>query len=204
LVKFDERGLVPAIVQDASSGKVLTLAYMNAEALRRTIKGPDVWFYSRSRQELWHKGETSGNYLRVRQVTADCDSDSVLVSADPVGPTCHTGRETCFHNPLSELRDGNSAQTPGPEILGELAAVVHARRVKPVEGSYTSKLLSEGLPRVAQKVVEEAGETAIAAVARPADLAAETADLIYHALVLLEAAGVQPDAVWKVLAERRK
>ena len=101
-IKFDEKGLIPAIIQDADTGEVLMLGYMNEEALRRTLQGEDVWFYSRSRQELWHKGETSGNYIQVREVWQDCDSDTILVKAHPVGPVCHTGNKTCFFQKLNK------------------------------------------------------------------------------------------------------
>ncbi len=104
-IKFDSRGLVPAVIQDADTGEMLMLGYMNEEALRRTLSGEDVWFYSRSRQELWHKGETSGNYLKVRQVWIDCDQDTILVKAHPMGPTCHTGNKTCFFTELKKPKD---------------------------------------------------------------------------------------------------
>jgi phosphoribosyl-ATP pyrophosphohydrolase/phosphoribosyl-AMP cyclohydrolase len=205
MVKFDDRGLVPAVVQDASSGRVLTLAYMNEEALRRTIAGPDVWFYSRSRKGLWHKGETSGSYLKVREVAADCDSDAVLVKAISTGPACHTGAESCFHNAVEgAAAPGAVEQAAGPGVLADLSAVIAERRASPPAGSYSAKLFAEGAPRIAQKVVEEAGETALAAVTDPKRLASETADLFYHALVLLEAAGVSPNDVWRELQSRRK
>lgn len=206
MVKFDDRGLIPAIVQDAATGQVLTLGYMNEEALRRTLEGPDVWFYSRSRRALWHKGETSGNHLKVREVAADCDGDAVLVKVAPTGPACHTGQTSCFHNPVNGTGVlAESERSIGPGVLAELAEVIAQRKADPRPGSYTSKLFAEGTPRVAQKVVEEAGEAAIAAVTEPGErLASEMADVLYHALVLLSASGVSLDEVWKELARRRK
>ena len=202
---------MPAIVQDADSGRVLTLAYMNKEALERTLKGPDVWFYSRSRQELWHKGETSGNYLKVHSAALDCDGDTILVQVKPTGPACHTGQESCFFTDIPGAGTGAS-ETPeaeyavGPGVLTELAEVIEDRRRTPKNGSYTASLMEGGVERVAQKVVEEAGEVAIAAVGPEAAgrLGPEVADLLYHTLVLLSAAGVSPDAAWDELRARRK
>lgn len=206
MVKFDDRGLIPAIVQDIATGQALTLGYMNEEALRRTLEGPDVWFYSRSRKALWHKGETSGNYLKVKEVIADCDGDALLVRVAPTGPACHTGKASCFHSPVNGTGAvTESARSTGPGVLAELADVIEQRKAAPQAGSYTSRLLAEGTPRVAQKVVEEAGEAAIAAVTEPGKrLASEMADLLYHSLVLLAATGVSLDEVWKELALRRK
>ena len=202
---------MPAIIQDAHSGRVLTLAYMNEEALKRTLKGPDVWFYSRSRRELWHKGETSGNFLKVRSASLDCDGDAILVQVRPTGPACHTGRESCFFDELPRPA-GEDPDIPdvefavGPGVLTELAGVIEDRRGAPESGSYTASLLAGGVERVAQKVVEEAGEAAIAAVGTDSSerLASEVADLLYHTLVLLSAAGVSPDSVWAELRSRRK
>ena len=205
MVKFDDRGLIPAVVQDASTGEVLTLAYMNEEALRKTLAGPDVWFYSRSRAELWHKGETSGNFLRVKEVITDCDADAVLVKVEPTGPACHTGADSCFDNPLA----GPDAikeveQTAGPGVLAELMDVIEQRKRDRPEGSYTTRLFDEGKPRIAQKVAEESGEVVIASLAgSPQETAGEASDLIYHLLVLLSASDVPIDQVWEQLRERR-
>ena len=204
-LKFDEKGLIPAIVQDAQTGRVLMVAYMDHEALQKTLEGPDVWFFSRSRSELWHKGDTSGNYLKVREVRADCDGDTVLVQADPVGPACHTGNETCFFGePLAQ--HGGAAGAPAtPQVLADLFRTIKQRQKDMPEGSYTSRLFKEGPPRIAQKVVEEAGEVAIAAVAKDGgNPVTEAADLLYHTLVLLAATGADPDDVWAELARRRK
>ena len=204
MVQFDDRGLIPAIVQDAGTGRVLTLAYMDIEALHRTLSGPDVWFYSRSRQELWHKGETSGNYLKVKSVNLDCDGDAVLVQVEPTGPTCHEGTCSCFDN-TSSVKDllTKTRRTSGPGVLTELVEVIRNRRTHPRPESYTSELLNRGIERAAQKVIEEAGETAIAALNAPENVVGEMADLLYHALVLLEATNLDVDRVWDELLERR-
>ncbi len=204
MVRFNDRGLIPAVVQDAGTGEVLTLAYMNDEALQKTLAGPDVWFYSRSRRELWHKGSTSGNYLKVRSVIADCDGDAVLVKADPTGAACHTGEQSCFHRLLESPGEDATADA-GPGILEELFDVIEQRGKSPVEGSYTSSLFASGRERIAQKVIEEAGETALAGMVGDRErLAAELADLLYHCMVMLSASGASPDMVWKELRARRK
>ncbi len=202
MVRFNDRGLIPAIVQDDSTGDVLTLAYMNEEALKRTLDGPDVWFYSRSRQSLWHKGETSGNFLKVKSVIEDCDADTVLVRVDPTGPACHTGSRSCFNDSVAQ--SGESTTDSGPGIIDELYGVIKERQETPTEGSYTSSLFESGRERIAQKVIEEAGEWAIAGLGDDPERAAEEiGDLLYHTLVLMAAAGVEPDLVWKELRNRR-
>ena len=207
MIQFDDRGLLAAIVQDADSGRVLMHAYMNEEALKRTLEGPDAWFYSRSRQELWHKGETSGNFLKVTEVQQDCDGDAIVVKVNPVGPACHTGAESCFDTAVLDsalLEADGSSERLGPGILQELLDVINQRVAEKPEGSYTVQLIEEGPGRVAQKVVEEAGETAIAAVSQTADdVANEMGDLLYHCMVLLASLEMPADKVWKVLAERR-
>ena len=204
MIQLDEKGLVSAIVQDDGTGRVLMLGYMNPEALERTLDGENVWFYSRSRSELWLKGETSGNYLKVKSLHLDCDGDAILVKADPVGPTCHTGEESCFFKPLTELAEF-TVRDKGPGITDELFAVIQSRKDEMPEGSYTAALFEQGTPRIAQKVVEEAGEAAIAGVMGDGDaLASEAADLIYNTLVLLAAEGITPEDVWAKLRERRK
>ncbi|MDA1279949.1 MAG: bifunctional phosphoribosyl-AMP cyclohydrolase/phosphoribosyl-ATP diphosphatase HisIE [Chloroflexi bacterium] len=207
MIQFNDRGLIPAIVQDAETGRVLMHAYMNSEALQRTIAGPDVWFYSRSRRELWHKGETSGNFLKVVEVQRDCDSDAVLVKASPMGPACHTGLGSCFDSgsltPDTVQTEGNN-ENFGPGVLADILDVIRQRADDRPAGSYTVELLESGIQRVAQKVGEEATEVVIASLSQtPDDLANEMADMLYHSMVLLIAAGVSPDSVWKVLAERR-
>lgn len=202
-LQLDNNGLLPAIIQEAETGTVLMLGYVSPDSLQRTLDGEEVWFYSRSRQELWHKGETSGNYLRVKEIVADCDNDALLLKVEPTGPVCHTGKPTCFFTPLIEMPSFQGTEDDS-SILEELFSVIRNRGENPLSGSYTSELLAAGIGRVAQKVIEEAGEAAIAAVeGKHEDLTAEVADLFYHALVLLEATEIKPRDVWKVLRERR-
>ena len=173
-------GLLPAIVQDARSGAVLMLGYMNAEALARTQQGGKVTFYSRSKQRLWTKGETTGNHLLLKSVRADCDSDALLIQAEPVGPTCHHGTRSCFG-------DGSE---PGLAFLAVLDALVARRARELPGGSYTTTLFEKGIRRIAQKVGEEGVETALAATTGDdAELLDEAADLLFHLIVLLCARG---------------
>lgn len=200
-VRFDDYGLVPAIVQDASSHRVRMLGYMNREALDRTIDTGKLHFWSRSRQALWMKGETSGNVHHVAGMRTDCDGDTLLVLVRADGPTCHLGTETCFTD-----RPGIALDTlpMTSDVVDEVASVVRDRREHPVAGSYTNYLLAEGIDKIGKKVAEEAAEVIIAAKnGDSASLAAESSDLIYHLLVMLEAAGVPSEEVWKVLATRR-
>jgi phosphoribosyl-ATP pyrophosphohydrolase/phosphoribosyl-AMP cyclohydrolase len=189
------RGLVPAIVQDAKTEQVLMLGYMNAESLAKTQKTERVTFYSRSRQKLWTKGETSGNTLKLKSIAMDCDNDTLLVRALPAGPTCHNGTVSCFGK-------------QGPEGLGFLAyleELIEDRKTADPGTSYTAKLLQGPLRRAAQKVGEEGVETALAAVAETdAELTSEAADLIYHLLVLLAAKDVTFESVIDVLKNRHK
>jgi phosphoribosyl-ATP pyrophosphohydrolase/phosphoribosyl-AMP cyclohydrolase len=196
-VRFDERGLVPAVVQDARTREVLTLAYMNEESLRRTLAEGQTWFWSRSRAELWHKGATSGNTQRVVEVRLDCDSDALVVLVEPRGPACHTGAASCF---------GNSAARGSGlgDVLEELFGVIEARRREMPEGSYTTYLFEKGLNKILKKVGEESAETIIAAKDEDmAALASETADLVYHLLVLLVERGLTLEDVAGELARRR-
>ncbi|MFP6635150.1 MAG: bifunctional phosphoribosyl-AMP cyclohydrolase/phosphoribosyl-ATP diphosphatase HisIE [Dehalococcoidia bacterium] len=203
-IKLNEQGLVPAIAQDADTGQVLMLGYMNPGSLKRTVDGVQVWFYSRSREDLWHKGEISGNYLNLKEAWLDCDGDTLLLKVKPDGPACHTGETSCFYTPLDGLPEEYEATETGPGILSELFAVIQDRQRDPPEGSYTDKLLQAGMGRIAQKVIEEAGETAIAAMQEDQeDLPKEVADLLYHTLVLLAASGVTPNQVWEELRNRR-
>ncbi len=203
-VKLDDQGLVPAIAQDVNTGQVLMLGYMNPGSLKRTLEGTQVWFYSRSREDLWHKGEISGNYLNLREAWVDCDGDTILLKVQPDGPACHTGETSCFFTPMDELPEEYESAETGPRILDELFAVIKDRQQELPEDSYTAKLLQQGVARVAQKVIEEAGEAAIAATQGDNDnLPGEVADLLYHALVLLAAAGVSPQGVWEELRARR-
>ena len=192
-IRWNEAGLVPAVVQDAVSGRILMLAWMNEEALARTIESGRVHFWSRSRRTLWKKGETSGNELHLRSLTADCDGDALLVQADPTGPACHTGRTSCFFEPVTE-GDETSEPAPSAELAPALAAltrIVRERAASRPEGSYTAALLQAGTPRIAQKVGEEAVEVSLAAVSgSTGDVVNESVDLLYHLLVLLEDLGI--------------
>jgi phosphoribosyl-ATP pyrophosphohydrolase/phosphoribosyl-AMP cyclohydrolase len=188
-------GLVPAVVQDARSLRVLMLGYMNKEALQATQANGLVTFFSRSKQRLWQKGETSGHVLRVKDIKADCDNDTLLILAEPEGPACHTGMRTCF----GEDDDGPSLAT-----LADLAATIHQRRVSPPEKSYTAELFAAGIPRLAQKVGEEGVEVALAATTDSPTLPDEAADLLYHLLALLEAKDVDWLDVMRVLHRRAR
>lgn len=196
-LKFDEQGLLPAIVQDAATGKVLTLAYMNQTSLQKTIETNETWFYSRSRQELWNKGETSGNKQKVKQISYDCDADALLVQVEPLGPACHTGEETCFHQTLL------TNEKPTLEIISQVVAKIKDRREKPVEGAYTTYLFEKGVDKILKKVGEETSEVIIAAKNNDkAELTAEIADLTYHTLVLMEEIGVTTADIKAILTER--
>ena len=202
MIKLDGRGLVPAIVQNAETGQVLMLGYMNPASIKRTVEGGQVWFYSRSREDLWQKGETSGNYLNFKEAHVDCDGDTLLLKVDPVGPTCHTGNQSCFFEPLVD-EPGYQHEQKGSGILEELFATIQQRKSDRPEGSYTVKLLDSGVTRVAQKVIEEAGESALAAATgAKEELAAELADLLYHTLVMLAASDMGPEQVWEELRAR--
>lgn len=186
-----QSGLLPAIVQDADSRRVLMLGYMSREALVKTIKSGQVTFYSRSKQRLWTKGESSGHVLTLVGLEVDCDNDTLLVQARPQGPTCHLGTVSCFPN------------APG-DVLGDLDALIAKRAVDLPVGSYTTKLFESGIKRIAQKVGEEGLETALAAVVEDDDaLLGEASDLLYHLIVLLRARGLDLDAVKQTLAKRR-
>ncbi|MEM1411851.1 MAG: bifunctional phosphoribosyl-AMP cyclohydrolase/phosphoribosyl-ATP diphosphatase HisIE [Pseudomonadota bacterium] len=184
-VKMD--GLLPAVVQDAFDGRILMVGYMNETSLDVTIESGKVTFWSRSRQELWTKGETSGNTLNLVDVTLDCDRDCLLVRAQPAGPTCHTGAHTCF-DPAHEHLEASDGPRPDLAFLGDLERVIRQRDRDRPAGSYTTQLLEAGIKRIAQKVGEEGVETALAAAAGdPDELLNESSDLLYHLLVLLRA-----------------
>jgi phosphoribosyl-ATP pyrophosphohydrolase/phosphoribosyl-AMP cyclohydrolase len=191
--KFGADGLIPAVVQDAHTREVLTVAYMNREALQLTLDRNETYFWSRSRQQLWHKGETSGHFQKVLRVSLDCDQDAVLVEVEPRGPACHTGAYSCF---------GVEPDLEG--VLQELYAVIERRKEERPDGSYTTYLFNSGLDKILKKVGEEATETIVAAKNPEATrLISETGDLIYHLLVLLVERGVTLDEIRQELKERR-
>ena len=195
-VKFDAQGLAPAIVQDALTGEVLTLAWMNRESLALTLSTGKATFWSRSRGKLWVKGETSGNTQSVKAVKLDCDQDAILLRVEPAGPACHTGARSCF---FETVQDG--PPTPG-ETLGALEQVLRSRRAAPPEGSYTAKLFADEALRH-KKVGEEATELVIASLrGDKKEIAHEAADLVYHALVLLQAHGMGLQDIAEVLRTR--
>jgi phosphoribosyl-AMP cyclohydrolase / phosphoribosyl-ATP pyrophosphohydrolase len=210
-IAFDERGLVPCVAQDHASGEVLTLAYMNEEALRRTVESGEMHFFSRSRDEIWHKGETSGNVQRLRQLRYDCDGDALVALVEPAGPACHTGERSCFYRTV-----GGRAETatdapraegePEPaahEALAELERTLRDRRDRRPEGSYTAELLADP-QRIGEKVAEEAEEVVRAASEESEQrVAEEAADLLYHLSVLLLSRGVDQVKVMEVLIGRR-
>jgi phosphoribosyl-ATP pyrophosphohydrolase/phosphoribosyl-AMP cyclohydrolase len=190
-------GLIPAIVQDVATRRVLMLGYMNEEALRQTKDRGLVTFYSRSREKLWTKGETSGNYLEVRELLEDCDHDTILIKAVPTGPVCHTGADTCFGE------ENDPEDLSGTEFLYYLEQIIHDRRDFPQEGSYTNHLFSRGINKIAQKVGEEAVELIVEAKDDNRNLfLGEAADLIYHFLVLLTQKEVQLIEVVDILKGR--
>lgn len=199
-VRFDSQGLVPVIVQDAHSGQVLTLAYANREALEATLRDGYSTFFSRSRQELWRKGATSGHRQKVQQVVLDCDQDAVLYKVIPAGPACHTGAESCFHHPL----------TSGSEVnLGEVLERVYRTILERIgtlpEGSYVARLHQQGLDRILKKVGEEAGEVIIAAKNHNREeLAWEASDLLFHLLFALAEEGLTPQDLANVLHQRHQ
>ncbi len=191
-------GLIPAVVQDAGNGAVLMLGYMNAEALAATEVTGRVTFWSRSKQRLWTKGETSGHYLLVKEIAADCDSDALLIAAEPVGPACHLGTATCWG-------DAPRSRAERLAFLGQLESIIAARLSDRPPGSYTTKLTDEGLGRLAQKVGEEGVELALAAVTQSDDkILGEAADLLFHMLLLLKAKGLSLAQVADTLKARHE
>ena len=207
-IQFDERGLVPVVVQDFNTRQVLTLAYMSTESLKRTLETKEAWFFSRSRAKLWRKGETSGHTQRVMEMLVDCDSDALTILVEPAGPACHTGEQSCFHNELQEVsRSGEIADSVSDlgAVLTELYALIKTRERDRPEGSYTTYLFNQGLDKILKKVGEEASETIIAAKNKDASLlAGEVSDLLYHLLVLMVAGGVQLKQVRDELIGRRQ
>ncbi len=205
-IKFDEKGLVPAVIQDATTGKVLMLAYMNAVSLQRTVETGYTWFWSRSRQELWNKGSTSGNVQKVVDIKYDCDGDSLLLQVKQTGAACHTGEYSCFHNIL--WRENNLPAVNGQitsAILNELYDVIQQKRIHGGEKSYTKYLFTSGQDKILKKVGEEAAETIIASKNNNnGEVVYEMSDLWYHCLVLLAYHNISPSELLAELGSRRK
>ncbi|MFD1038285.1 bifunctional phosphoribosyl-AMP cyclohydrolase/phosphoribosyl-ATP diphosphatase HisIE [Virgibacillus byunsanensis] len=196
-LSFDQQGLIPAIVQDAKTGKVLTLAYMNELSIIKTLETNETWFFSRKRNQLWNKGETSGNKQFVKEITYDCDADSLLVQVDPVGPACHTGSESCFNQTLY------AGDTQIRETVQQLVTAIKGRRNDPKEGSYTTYLFQEGIDKILKKVGEEASEVIIGAKNDDKEeVTWEIADLTYHTLVLMELLDLSIDDIKQELYKR--
>ena len=199
-VKFNEQGLIAAVIQDAQSKEVLTVAYMNAESLQKTIETNETWFFSRSRNELWHKGATSGNTQKVVSIKADCDQDALVIEVVPAGPACHNGTTSCF---TETLVDNERPGSVG--ILPELANVIKQREIDMPEGAYTTYLFEKGIDKICKKVGEEATEVVIGAKNRDAEeVKWEAADLMYHLLVLLQEQKVDVYEVLDVLQKRHE
>ncbi len=196
-LKFDEKGLIPAIVVDAVTKRVLTLAYMNEESLRITMEKQLTCFYSRSRQKLWLKGETSGNYQHVVSITADCDKDALVVVVEPDGPACHTGETSCFHNPFFESEDRHEFS------YEDLMKLIAGRKTEKKEGSYTTYLFEKGRDKILKKVGEESTEVIIAGKADDKkETIYEIADLAYHVMVLMIDMGISLEDIFRELASR--
>ncbi|MGE7665859.1 bifunctional phosphoribosyl-AMP cyclohydrolase/phosphoribosyl-ATP diphosphatase HisIE [Ureibacillus composti] len=199
-LKFDEKGLITAVVQDAQSKEVLTVAYMNEESLQKTIETGETWFYSRSREELWHKGETSGNTQKVVSIKADCDQDALVVEVLPAGPACHNGTTSCFTESVVQNDKVGSV-----DIIPQLVDIIRQREIDMPEGAYTTYLFEKGIDKICKKVGEEATEVVIGAKNRDAnEVKWEAADLIYHLLVLLQEQKINVYDVLEVLKTRHE
>jgi len=196
-IAFNEAGLVPVVVQNASTGMVLMMAWANREALEKTLESGVMVFWSRSRKKLWKKGETSGNTLYLRELRLDCDGDTLLALVDQTGPACHTGEPSCFYRVLETLEKGNVT------FFDRLVTTIEDRAKGAAERSYTASLLESGKERIGQKIGEEGVETAIAAaLGKRAEFIYELSDLIYHCLVAMQAFGVKPSEIWEELERR--
>lgn len=210
-LRYDEAGLIPTVVQDADTKEVLMMAFMNQEAVERTQSSGLVWFFSRSRQRLWQKGESSGNVLRVAEIRYDCDADSLLILAHPAGPVCHTGHQSCYYRNADGMEISKAIADAkelyggtGPAILYELMGVIKSRYKERPEGSYTTYLFEKGIDKILKKVGEETAEVIIAAKNEGVDeLRYEVADLFYHLMVLMTEKGLQLGDVFDELKKRR-
>ncbi|MCT2344894.1 bifunctional phosphoribosyl-AMP cyclohydrolase/phosphoribosyl-ATP diphosphatase HisIE [Niallia taxi] len=204
-LKFDEKGLIPAIVQDAGTKEVLTLAYMNEESLGKSLATGETWFYSRSRSELWHKGATSGNTQQIVEIKFDCDKDALVVLVSPNGPACHNGTVSCFAESIYQNKDAETKELANYQILKDLEAVIQEREINRPEGAYTTYLFEKGVDKILKKVGEEAAEVIIAAKNRDTEeLKWEAADLLYHLFVLLREQGLPFAEILKVLDKRHQ
>lgn len=204
-LKYDSRGLIPAVVQSASTKEVLMVAYMNSDTIKQTMETGRATFWSRSRQEVWVKGETSGNYMYVKEIRVDCDADCLLIMAEPAGAACHTGNRTCF---FRKVQDGAleeiTEETNSSDIMQRLEAVTLDRKANPQEGSYTNYLFDKGEDKILKKVGEEAAEVVIAGKNRSKDeISYETADLLYHLTVMLVDNGMSWNDIYEELERRR-
>ncbi len=199
-IRYNEKGLVPAIAQDYLDGTVLMMAWMNRESLQKTLETAEAWYWSRSRQELWHKGATSGHIQKVQSIRYDCDSDALLLTIQQVGDiACHTGERSCFH------QVENKKDTPPADMLSEVFKVICDRKQNPIEGSYTGKLFEQGDNKILKKIGEESAEVVMACKDdEPDEIASEVADLFYHTLVALAHHNVDLRDVYRKLAQRRK
>lgn len=201
--KWDENGLIPAVIQDADTDEILTLAYVSRESLGKTLELGETVFFSRSRSEFWHKGETSGHYQKVVGIVADCDRDAVVMRVKPMGPACHTGARSCFFEPVEGFP--RAGETSIGFILSELERLIASRKEQRPDGSYTTKLFDRGPKRILQKVGEEAIETVLAGMSGDrAEMIRETSDLLYHLLVALREMGISLAEVAGELHSRRK
>jgi phosphoribosyl-AMP cyclohydrolase / phosphoribosyl-ATP pyrophosphohydrolase len=204
-LKFDASGLIPAVVQDATTREILTVAYMNKESLGKSLETRETWFYSRSRQELWHKGATSGNTQKIVEIKYDCDGDALVVLVEPAGPACHTGAVSCFSESLMDDSESTSTSLEDFGVVLELEKTIRKREQEMPEGAYTTYLFEKGVDKILKKVGEEAAEVIIAAKNRdPEELKWEAADLLYHLLVLLQEQKLPLKEVLGVLNKRKK
>ncbi len=200
-LKFNKHGLIPTIVQDSTSGKVLMMAYMNKESLDKTLETGQTYFWSRSRNELWHKGKTSGHFQNVVDIQYDCDEDCLLILVEQIGMACHTGTESCFFRSMK----GETPMSPKGSVLDEIIKVVRERKQKPIEGSYTNYLFDKGIDKMLKKVGEEAAEVIIASKNEEKEfIAEEIGDLLYHLSVVLVERDMDWSEVFTVLGKRRK
>ena len=203
-LKYNEQGLIPAVIQDGISKQVLMVAYMNQESLSKTIETGETWFYSRSRQELWHKGATSGHLQKVKELQLDCDQDTLLIQVEQTGVACHTGTYTCFGEDRQENKD-DLQESYSFQVMDQLIRLIAEREKTMPEGSYTTYLFEKGLDKILKKVGEEASEVIIAAKnQQQEEVVNEASDLIYHLLVLLQAQGIPFERVLVELARRHQ